>query len=147
MGPRKGAQHAANILGALMAADRPLSAYALLDHLRPTGVAAPLTIYRALDKLIETGQVHRIETLNAFVACKSGAHHAHTHDHAHDHTVVFTICETCGAVDEFADPRLCHQISESLASKGFVPRGTALEVRGRCGICQEGARGPSPESC
>ena len=63
---RKGAEHAANIMDALLASQRPLSAYDLLDRLRPTGVAAPLTVYRALDKLMRAGKVHRIESLNAF---------------------------------------------------------------------------------
>ena len=103
MPSRKGAQHATNILSALSEAHRPLSAYDLLDRLRPTGVAAPLTVYRALDKLIASGRVHRIESLNAFVACRKAEHH-----HAADHNelrraVAFTICDRCGTVEEFVD--------------------------------------------
>ncbi len=136
MASRKGVEHAANIMDALSASGRPLSAYALLDHLRPTGVAAPLTIYRALEKLMKSGKVHRIESLNAFVACKGSAHHDHSHPHGHDHTVAFTICDACGAVDEFADPRLCDRINESLLARGFVSRDTTLEVRGTCSTCK-----------
>ena len=135
MATRKGAEHAANIMDALAASERPLSAYALLDHLRPTGVAAPLTVYRALEKLMKSGKVHRIESLNAFVACKGDTHHTHAHAHAHDHTVAFTICDECGAVDEFADSRLCDQINETVSSRAFVPRGSALEIHGVCRQC------------
>ena len=48
----------------------PLSAYDILDKLHDFGFRAPLQVYRALDKLIELGLVHRLETLNAFVACQ-----------------------------------------------------------------------------
>ena len=139
MTTRKGAEHAANIMDALQTAERPLSAYALLDHLRPMGVAAPLTVYRALDKLVKTGKVHRIESLNAFVACKGVVHNDHPHAHAHDHTVAFTICDACGAVEEFTDPALCDRIGASLSARGFTPRGSALEVHGLCGRCGDKA--------
>ena len=136
MANRKGEAHAANIMDALATSERPLTAYALLDHLRPTGVAAPLTVYRALDKLVKSGKVHRIESLNAFVACKGSAHHDHIHDHPHDHAVAFTICDACGVVDEFADPRLCDQISAGLSTRGFLPRSVALEAHGLCLSCR-----------
>ena len=136
MATRKGTEHAANIMDALAISARPLSAYDLLDQLRPKGVAAPLTIYRALDKLMKAGKVHRIQSLNAFVACKGGAHHDHAHAEGHEHTVAFTICDACGAVDEFADSRLCERINESLASRAFAASGSALEVHGRCAGCQ-----------
>ena len=135
MATRKGAEHAANIMDALSASERPLSAYALLDQLRPTGVAAPLTVYRALEKLMKSGKVHRIESLNAFVACKGTAHHAHAHADDHDHTIAFTICDACGAVDEFADATLCERINETVASRAFVPRSSALEIQGLCAQC------------
>ena len=134
MATRRGAAHEANIMDALSASRRPLSAYALLDQLRPTGVAAPLTVYRALDNLMKSGKVHRIETLNAFVACRQGHHHGHHGEPAHQ-PIAFTICDECGAVDEFADPGLRDRLSERLVSKGFVPTGITLEVRGLCAVC------------
>ena len=54
----------------LCAADRPLSAYNILDGLRDDGFKAPLQVYRALSKLIDRGAVHRIESVNGFVACQ-----------------------------------------------------------------------------
>ena len=53
----------------LQRADQPISAYTILDRLRDHGFRAPLQVYRALDKLVEAGLVHRLESLNAFVAC------------------------------------------------------------------------------
>ena len=138
MANRKGAQHATNILGALAEAPRPLSAYDLLDRLRPTGVAAPLTVYRALDRLIAAGKVHRIESLNAFVACRNGEHH---HDHDDDpqsrRTVAFTICDRCGTVNEFVDAELFQRLDRGLATMRFAPRTSAIEVHGLCATCTE----------
>lgn len=139
MASRKGVEHAANIMGALDHATRPLSAYDLLDKLRPTGVSAPLTVYRALDKLVASGKVHRIESLNAFVACANGGHHRHE---AHEAgvppaptAVAFAICDRCGHVDEFLDAKVFAQLEAGLADRRFTPRSSAIEVHGTCGAC------------
>ena len=138
---RRGTQHATNIMSALAAAPRPLSAYDLLDRLRPTGVAAPLTVYRALDKLIASGKVHRIESLNAFVACRHGEHHqAHEDEPAQRRVVAFTICDRCGSVEEFVDDALFEQLDRGLGQRGFTPRTSAIEVHGWCTGCMAAAQ-------
>ena len=134
MASRKGVEHATNIMGALAVASRPLSAYELLDRLRPTGVAAPLTVYRALDRLIKAGKVHRIESLNAFVACRTGEHHEH--DDVRATMVGFAICDGCGSVEEFVDLDLRHGIGQGLAARHFLVRSSAIEVHGLCGTCR-----------
>lgn len=142
MASRLGAQHATNIMGALAEASRPLSAYDLLDRLRPTGVAAPLTVYRALDKLIASGKVHRIESLNAFVACRTGEHH-HDQEAADQargpRSVGFTICDKCGSVDEFVDDKLFAQLHRGFAKRNFTAATTAVEVHGLCAACSASA--------
>ena len=141
MASRKGAEHASNIMGELAASRRPLSAYDLLDRLRPTGVAAPLTVYRALDKLIKSGKVHRIESLNAFVACRSGEHHDHAPE-AEDprgRTVGFAICDRCGTVEEFVDEELSRRLERNLSDRRFRPRAGAIEVHGVCAACDAAA--------
>jgi Fur family zinc uptake transcriptional regulator len=55
------------VMGALSQANGPLSAYTILDELREHGFRAPLQVYRALEKVVEFGLVHRLESLNAFV--------------------------------------------------------------------------------
>ena len=66
------------VMKTLTSADAPLSAYTILDRLRDDGLRAPLQVYRALDKLTTLGLVHRLESLNAFVACA----HPDCHEHA-----------------------------------------------------------------
>ena len=81
MSSRKARGRVADILEALMASPRPLSAYDLIATIGPQVPASPPTIYRALKKLISDGKVHRIESLNAFVACRHSRCAEPDHEH------------------------------------------------------------------
>ena len=117
------------VYGALLEADGPLSAYTILDQLREKGFRAPLQVYRALDKLIEFGVVHRLESLNAFVACR------HPEWDEHEMTA-FTICESCGGVAELASEKLARQLKTVAKDASFAPRKSTIELRGVCGACR-----------
>lgn len=117
------------VLDALARADGPLGAYAILDRLRGEGLRAPLQVYRALERLLQLGLVHRLESLNAFVAC------ARPHDHGHE-LVAFAICETCGRVDEFADELVAARLGEWTQRNAFHPDKTTIEIRGACADCR-----------
>ncbi|MGV8853821.1 MAG: Fur family transcriptional regulator [Devosia sp.] len=119
------------VLGALAHADTPLSAYQLLDTLRADGLKAPLQVYRALDKLVERGLAHRLESLNAFVACAD--------EHCHrTGLIAFAICSDCGKVDEFADGVIEERLGEWAAAEGFKVERTTMEIRGKCAVCVAG---------
>ena len=54
------------VLQALLSSHRPLGAYEVIDELaKSMPRPAPITVYRALDFLMENGLVHRIESRNA----------------------------------------------------------------------------------
>lgn len=117
------------VLQALLASHRPLGAYEVIEQLavdrtRP----APITIYRALDFLIENGLVHRIESRNAFLAC------AHDHDVAS--TVAFLICEHCGSVGEIVAGPATQSFNDAARQTGFTPRLSVVEITGTCAHCQ-----------
>lgn len=116
------------VYGALSRAQGPMSAYAILDELRDDGFRAPLQVYRALERLQALGLVHRLESLNAFVAC------CHP-DCEEDGTVAFAICEQCGHVAEFTDAGLKKHLGAWASENGFRPRKTAIEIRGTCAAC------------
>jgi Fur family zinc uptake transcriptional regulator len=116
------------VLGTLAHADAPLSAYDILDRLRGDGLRAPLQVYRALDKLTERGLAHRLESLNAFVCCAD----AHCHESG---TLAFAICDSCGRVEEFAEPAVERRLRSWSRSTGFVASRTTIELRGRCARC------------
>lgn len=74
----------------------PLSAYAILEKVRKFGIKSPPIIYRALDSLMESGKVHKINELNTFVACDCDDDHQHL-------LSVLTVCQSCNEVSEIHD--------------------------------------------
>lgn len=123
------------VLDRLERAAGPLSAYALLDLLREDGFRAPLQVYRALEKLMKEGFVHRLESLNSFVACSG--HHAERHG-----ITAFAICDGCGCVEEFADPRIADGLERWIQESGFQPKSAAIEFRGLCKACGKANEAP-----
>lgn len=115
------------IVEALKRAGRPVSAYEIIDQLRETAVLAPQTVYRALDRLIAGGQAHRLESLNAFVAC------CHPE---HEGTAIFAICDSCGTVTEFDEPVAVERLTQWASERSFLVRQMTLELRGKCGACR-----------
>ena len=119
------------VMGALAEAGGPLSAYPILDRLRDQGFRAPLQVYRALDKLVEFGMVHRLESLNAFVACRHPGCDGHRN-------IAFTICEKCGQVSEISDDELSDRLRTLAGGSGFVLQKSIVELRGICCGCHGG---------
>ena len=106
----------------------PAKAYDLLPLLDTAhGSAKPPTIYRALDFLVRMGLAHRIESLNAFVACGIGACARST---------IFLICENCGAAEEFDAGHALVDLADAAKRDGFSIRRTMIEASGLCGACQ-----------
>jgi Fur family zinc uptake transcriptional regulator len=122
------------VLERLEAASAPLSAYTLLDQLRGDGFRAPLQVYRALDGLIDAGFVHRLESMNAFVACSDPHDHGHEHGHSHGMTA-FAICDKCGQVAEFCDEEVGQRLDAWVGAGGFVASKAVIEFRGMCVKC------------
>lgn len=112
----------------LSEAGTPMSAYDILDQLRGQGLRAPLQVYRALDKLVDQGVVHRLESLNAFVACR--------HEKCHDiGFVAFAICDTCNHVSEFSDTEVTERLGAWAKKNRFAATKTTIEIRGECSSC------------
>ncbi len=124
------------VLGLVLAEAQPIGAYALLDRLKATRPgAAPPTVYRALDFLLEQGLIHKVERLNAFVGCAEPGHdHAH-HDHDHEHPHQFLICRECGTTVEIADAAVTAAIAAAAAAAGFRGVKATVEIEGVCGRC------------
>lgn len=120
------------VLEKLEAASGPLSAYTLLDQLREQGFRAPLQVYRALDTLVKSGFVHRLESLNAFVACAE----PHDHGHAHRHGMTaFAICDKCSQVTELSNEAIGKRLDQWVGATGFVAKRAVIEFRGTCAKC------------
>lgn len=119
------------VMNALSDAKGPLSAYTILDELRDHGFRAPLQVYRALEKLVEFGLVHRLESLNAFVACQHPSCEGESKE-----TVLFTICEKCGNVQELVNDGLVGSIKDLAQKIEFSLHESVIELRGVCANCK-----------
>ncbi len=115
------------VFDALKMAGRPVTAYQLIDAVRDAGISAPPTVYRALNRLISDGLVHKLESMNAFVVC--------THTHAGGTVPVFTICNACGDAREFADETVGEQLAKRAIERGFILDRAVIELHGTCAKC------------
>jgi len=115
------------VLELIADSEKPLKAYDLLDQLKNDRTnAAPPTVYRALDFLIENGFIHKLQSINAYVSC----HHPSV-----VHQVPFLICDVCESADEICDERVSGLLTDQAKAHGFRSRSQTLEVHGVCKRC------------
>ncbi|WP_425074058.1 Fur family transcriptional regulator [Sagittula sp. S175] len=119
------------VLEILLDRHRAMGAYEVLDVLRSEGLGSqPPVAYRALDFLVTNGFAHRIERLNAFIACA-----APTEDHA----PTFLICRKCSTVAETPAWRAGRVLRNIASEVGFEVERVAIEAEGLCPACQDTA--------
>ena len=108
---------------------KPVKAYSILSNVQKKGINAPPQVYRALDKLIEIGKIHKVESQNSFVACK-------TSDCETPHATAFSICDSCDKVSEINDPKLFKYLLDFKDNSGIKFDGYNLEFFGTCKSCE-----------
>jgi Fur family zinc uptake transcriptional regulator len=116
------------VLEIIEKAKEPLKAYSILFNVQKKGINAPQQIYRALDKLIEIGKIHKIESKNAFVACKNANCEV-------SKATAFSICERCEKVEELNDLKLSKYLSSYSDKTGMKYKKYNLEFFGLCKKC------------
>ena len=121
------------VLELLLKSYAPLGAYDILAELSASGFRAqPPVAYRALDFLVENGLAHRIEKINAFVACSQ------PHE---KHSPIFMICNDCEQVAETSIKPQGSSLDRTARAIGFDIQHTVVEAEGLCAACRE--RAPS----
>jgi Fur family transcriptional regulator, zinc uptake regulator len=116
------------VLELVWADHQPVGAYDLLEKLVSEGrKAAPPTVYRSLDFLMQHGLIHRIASLNAYVGCSHPGR---------DHAAQFFICDGCGQAAEIGDPSIDSAIARDAKALGFSVDRQTIEVSGTCARCQ-----------
>lgn len=106
---------------------KPVGAYDILGSLNQDGKkAAPPTVYRALDFLIEANLVHRLDSINAYVGCP---------DPGSAHTGQFLICRECRSVAELDDADINSLVRQKVSDLGFSAIHQMLEIQGLCQDC------------
>lgn len=120
------------VLELVWASHKPLGAYDILAVLSEEDGrrAAPPTVYRALDFLLENGLVHRIASLNAFIGC---VHPGELHQGQ------FLICKACHTAIELEQPAISQAIVAGAGDVGFAVESQTVEVVGLCAGCREAA--------
>ena len=108
----------------------PLKAYSILFNVQKKGIKAPLQVYRALEKLIKMGKIHKVESKNAFVACKNINCEI-------SKATAFSICEICEKVTEIANNKLSIFLDNFEDKTGMKYRKYNLEFFGLCKKCNK----------
>ena len=107
----------------------PLKAYTILSNVQKKGIKAPPQVYRALDKLIEMGKIHKIESKNAFVACQNSSCNV-------SKATAFSICESCEEVTEISNSKISKYLSNFAEKAGMEYKKYNLEFFGLCKKCK-----------
>lgn len=120
------------VLELILKASGPMGAYDLLAQMKNTSdrPAAPPTVYRTLDFLLEKGFIHRLTSINAYIPC------CHPRE---GHQAAFLICTACKAVKEASAQDLLNQLDALAASDGFSSHHSIIEISGTCQQCQNKA--------
>jgi Fur family zinc uptake transcriptional regulator len=106
-----------------------IGAYDVLARLAEKGTRlAPISVYRAIDALLEAGVIHRLESKNAYFACRRL-------DHTTGRRPIFLSCEKCNAVQEVDSEGIFDTIDRVSRTASFQPRVKFVEVSGLCRSC------------
>lgn len=114
------------VLEILLSQHKAMGAYDILAKLGEQGMAAqPPVAYRALDFLVTHGFAHKVEKLNAYIACAMPGE---------DHAPAFLICRSC---DKVAEQIQTGPFSDAAQATGFQIESAVVEAEGLCPDCQK----------
>lgn len=118
------------VLQLILNASGPVGAYDLLAKLKGNAErpAAPPTVYRTLDFLLEKGFIHRLTSINAYIPC--------CHPRA-GHQAAFLICTQCHTVKEASARGLMQQLEQLASSDQFQAQHSIIEISGLCQQCAQ----------
>ena len=117
------------VLDIIEKSTEPLKAYSILSNVKKKGINAPPQVYRALDKLVDMGKIHKIESKNAFIACKNS-------DCEISKATAFSICNNCEHVKEIKNTKLSKYLSNFEDNSGMKYKKYNLEFFGLCRDCK-----------
>ena len=112
----------------LKKSNKPLKAYSILFEIQKMGIKSPTQVYRALDKLIEIGKVHKIESKNSYVACKNK-------NCLNKSSTSFLICNSCEKITEIEEETMSEQFSNLCKKFNSNYSQHNLEIFGTCSSC------------
>ena len=105
---------------------RPLTAYAILELFKKKKIVQPMTVYRALNDLMEKGEVHKSNQNKTFLLC--------SHSHKKGHNPSIAICKKCGDTEELKSD-LFNDFLKKYSIKKFDFKKFEVEVSSICLNC------------
>ncbi len=115
------------ILQLICQSHHAVKAYDLLEEIKPDfNNAKPATVYRALDFLLKEGFIHKVESLNAFIACNQG--------HC-NYERMLLICTQCHEIEERTGNNMIKTVTTELQQSGFISQIKTIEIQGICVNC------------
>lgn len=122
------------VFGEIAASHDAVGAYDVLERLARKGHRlAPISVYRAIDALLEAGAIHRLESRNAYFACHSS--------HAPTRSQMILACEQCRRVAEIDGAAVFEAMAGAIEAAAFTVRRTIVEVSGLCADCRAAGQG------
>jgi len=113
----------------LLESHNALGAYEVLEKLAAAGFGEkPPVVYRALGFLMDQGFVHKLEKLNAYVACVEPSVCSHP---------CLMVCKLCGRVAEQSVPGARKQLTAAANQLGFSTAAAVMELSGVCNQCPD----------
>ena len=116
------------VLEQLVSLNRSAGAYELLDLLRPEGVNAAPTVYRALNQLEAKGLVRHIASTRHFTAISE------SNDIKED--TIMLICENCSTVTPVRNIAILKALRANAQKSNFQVHSKHIELVGICESCQ-----------
>ena len=107
---------------------KPLKAYSILFEIQKKGIKSPTQVYRALDKLMEIGKVHKIKSKNSYIACKNNKC-------LNKSSTTFFICNLCEKIIEIEEEIISNQFSNICNKISSKYSNHSLEIFGTCISC------------
>ena len=116
------------ILELIWQSHQPVGAYELLEILQKEGRAAPPTVYRTLDFLLENGLIHRLASRTSYYGCTLPGK---------QHSGQVFICESCDVLAELDESSITHEIDATAEALGFKVNQQLVEISGLCPRCSQ----------
>ena len=109
---------------------KPLKAYSILFEIQKKGIKSPTQVYRALDRLIEIGKVHKIKSKNSYIACKN-------EKCINKSSTTFLICNLCEKITEIEEETISKHFSSICNQLSSKYSNHSLEIFGTCVSCNK----------
>jgi Fur family transcriptional regulator, zinc uptake regulator len=115
------------VLNILKKNPKGLTAYQILNRVQKFKFVQPMTIYRSLKNLAESGLIHKTNKNKTFHLCNTTGEH--------DHNAVLAVCNDCGVAEELSTNLFSKIIKHVKSKKKFNFNNFNLEITTTCKEC------------